>query len=203
MRVCPNCGQSIDRSSIFCAMCGTKVPAEAMPTAPQAAIQIQDHVDPLASTSPASMSPARHLGKKKAGAGSAPASPGAPSAETGVQPPSDRSPAAMSAVAPPAGSAKLASHRGKTVPLSAVPKAQVAQYVRTPGPATPPASPRAPVALAPPTSPHVVGARVLVQWSNGQRYPGIVERVNGPQCLVRFDVGEQRWVESRFVLPGR
>jgi hypothetical protein len=47
------------------------------------------------------------------------------------------------------------------------------------------------------------GARVLVQWDNGQRYPGVVERANGPVCLVRFDVGEKRWVESRFVLPAK
>jgi hypothetical protein len=54
-----------------------------------------------------------------------------------------------------------------------------------------------------PLLPFAPGARVLVQWANGQRYPGVVDRVNGPQCLVRFDVGDQRWVESRFVLPAK
>jgi hypothetical protein len=63
-------------------------------------------------------------------------------------------------------------------------------------PAGPPIAPAAPLPFAP-------GARVFVQWANGQRYPGVVDRVNGPQCLVRFDVGDQRWVESRFVLPAK
>jgi hypothetical protein len=45
------------------------------------------------------------------------------------------------------------------------------------------------------------GTRVLVQWSNGQRYPGVVEQISGPQSLIRFDAGEKRWVETRFVLP--
>jgi len=28
-----------------------------------------------------------------------------------------------------------------------------------------------------------------------------VEQLSGPQCLIRFETGERRWVESRYVLP--
>jgi hypothetical protein len=40
-----------------------------------------------------------------------------------------------------------------------------------------------------------------VQWANGQKYAGVVEQLAGLQCLVRFETGERRWVESRYVLP--
>jgi hypothetical protein len=87
--------------------------------------------------------------------------------------------------------------RGRTAPLAPAPK-------DAPAPAPPiarVAAPAAPVVAATPA--FTAGTRVLVQWANGQKYPGVVERVSGPQCLVRFDAGEQRWVEARFALPVR
>jgi hypothetical protein len=84
------------------------------------------------------------------------------------------------------------TRRGQTAPLPAASK-------------LPPQPPVAPVAPAPAVVQHAPGrapgARVLVQWANGHKYPGVVEQITGPQCFVRFDTGERRWVESRYVLP--
>lgn len=96
-----------------------------------------------------------------------------PKAETGFQIPKREIPAAP----------KAGAGRGQTAPLSSLGAA--AQR--------PIGSPRA---GAP-----IVGARVLVQWANGQKYPGVLEQLVGLQCLVRFETGERRWVESRYVLP--
>jgi hypothetical protein len=46
------------------------------------------------------------------------------------------------------------------------------------------------------------GAMVLVHWSNGQRYPGTVLQVSGPQVLVAFPNGQQHWVDSQYVSSG-
>jgi hypothetical protein len=46
------------------------------------------------------------------------------------------------------------------------------------------------------------GARVLVTWSNGQRYPATVTQATGTQCLVVFPDGQQRWVEMQYLSPG-
>ena len=43
------------------------------------------------------------------------------------------------------------------------------------------------------------GAQVLVQWSDGNRYPGMVQQVNGAQCLVSFPDGRQVWVDARYL----
>src|SRR5580700_9908836 len=88
MRACPNCGQMIRKSSLFCGTCGAKVPSAGQPTAVEAPIKIQDHVDPLASTAPASKSPAAELLKKRAAeAAAAPISEAqvSPRAETGFR----------------------------------------------------------------------------------------------------------------------
>ncbi len=80
-------------------------------------------------------------------------------------------------VAAPATKA-TAGRRGMTAPLSSVEK---------PGPQ--------------PALGRVPGARVLVQWANGQKYPGVLEQLVGVQCLVRFETGERRWIETKYVAP--
>ncbi len=55
-----------------------------------------------------------------------------------------------------------------------------------------PQPPAAPYAYAP-------GSRVMVTWSNGQRYPGTVTQVVGHQCLVVFPDGQQHWVETPYI----
>jgi len=278
MRSCATCGTSIDKSSLFCPACGSKVPPESRPTEAQTSVRVE-HVDPLASTSPASFSPARKLDldpyaatapesksparnvaaeephpvSPKAGTGfqSTPPNVGvspvaAPSAPSLSNLPSNgptAAPALGAADAPGRPSVPKVSTRGKTAPLSAVPHL-AAKLNAKPAPAAPPLpvqpqaipafaqpprispvppvaarpsqpqSPRAapPVALAGappgafpgafPGAPFPPGRRVLVQWANGQRYPGVVQQVNGLQCLVRFDAGgDQRWVETRYVTP--
>jgi hypothetical protein len=46
------------------------------------------------------------------------------------------------------------------------------------------------------------GARVQVTWSNGQRYPALVQQLSGTQCLVVFPDGQQHWVEMQYLAPG-
>lgn len=44
-----------------------------------------------------------------------------------------------------------------------------------------------------------VGSRVLVQWSDGQRYPGTVTMIANGQVQVAFPNGQQVWVAQHFV----
>jgi hypothetical protein len=44
-----------------------------------------------------------------------------------------------------------------------------------------------------------IGARVLVQWADGNRYPGVVQQIAPGQSLVGFHDGQQRWVENRYL----
>lgn len=50
-------------------------------------------------------------------------------------------------------------------------------------------------AIAPPT----VGTRVMVQWSDGQRYPGTVAQVAPGQYLITMGNGQQHWIASAYV----
>ncbi len=57
----------------------------------------------------------------------------------------------------------------------------------------------APTAAQPAVAPFVPTMRVLVLWSDGQRYPGVVAHVNDRQCLVSFGDGSQRWVDMQYL----
>ncbi|WXB14079.1 hypothetical protein LZC94_40400 [Pendulispora albinea] len=46
-----------------------------------------------------------------------------------------------------------------------------------------------------------VGARVLVQWPDGNRYEGAIEQVAPGQCLVLFPNGQHYWIDVRYVSP--
>jgi hypothetical protein len=48
-------------------------------------------------------------------------------------------------------------------------------------------------------APFAVGSQVLVQWADGNRYPGIVQQIAPGQCLVVFTDGQQRWVDNRYL----
>ena len=59
---------------------------------------------------------------------------------------------------------------------------------------------------APPTPPaygygYPPGTHVNVTWSNGQRYPGTVQRIAGNQCLVVFPDGQHHWIDMQYVGP--
>lgn len=57
----------------------------------------------------------------------------------------------------------------------------------------------APTAAQPAVSPFVPQMRVLVLWSDGNRYPGVVTHVNDRLCLVSFGDGQQRWVDMQYL----
>lgn len=50
-------------------------------------------------------------------------------------------------------------------------------------------------------SPLVPGRQVLVQWSDGNKYPATLTQNNGVQSQVTFPDGRQVWVESRYLTP--
>lgn len=46
-----------------------------------------------------------------------------------------------------------------------------------------------------------VGSRVMVQWSDGNRYPGVVAAVAQGQIQVTMQNGQQHWIPSQYVTP--
>jgi len=58
-----------------------------------------------------------------------------------------------------------------------------------------------PVAQPPPPT-FGAGARVLVQWADGNRYPATVQQSAGGQCLVIFPNGQQQWVAVQYLTSG-
>ncbi len=46
------------------------------------------------------------------------------------------------------------------------------------------------------------GARVMVQWSDGNRYPGTVVQAQGDQILCAMQNGQQQWFPAQSVSPG-
>jgi hypothetical protein len=57
---------------------------------------------------------------------------------------------------------------------------------------------RAPAAPAAPFAP---GSSVLVQWSDGNRYPGTVRNIEGGRTLIAFPNGREEWVPSEYLSP--
>lgn len=47
-----------------------------------------------------------------------------------------------------------------------------------------------------------VGTRVMVTWSDGNRYPGTVAAVGQNQYLVAMSNGQQHWIPSNYVAAG-
>jgi hypothetical protein len=46
-----------------------------------------------------------------------------------------------------------------------------------------------------------IGAHVMVQWSDGQRYPAVVKMMQGGQVHVAFPDGRLVWVPQQYVTP--
>jgi hypothetical protein len=122
-----------------------------------------------------------------------------PLASSGVVPPSSRSvpfPRAQPPAAAPPYAGPQPSPQGKPV----------GPYAPYPAPA--PAAPGAQGAWAGGSvraAPNAFGpgARVLVQWADGKRYPGTIKQAAGAQCLVVFDDGQQRWIDVTYLSQGR
>jgi hypothetical protein len=114
-----------------------------------------------------------------------------------AQPPPAPQPIAPYAAAPPAAPPVYQPPFPQGVPQVAPYAGQYVPYgvqVQAPPPAQPP-SPQAPPAFGP-------GARVLVQWADGNRYPATVQQAVNGQCLVVFPNGQQQWVGMQYLSPG-
>jgi hypothetical protein len=116
------------------------------------------------------------------------ASPPVPSPHSALPGPAASLPFTSS---PPPAAPSVAAYVAPPTPYVA-PAPYGAPTAPAPYPATPAAYAPAPQGFAP-------GTRVWVTWSNGQRYPGTVHQVAGNQCLVRFDDGQQHWVEAPYL----
>ncbi len=90
---------------------------------------------------------------------------------------------------------------GRSLPRRGLPAAAVSARARLrPAPYAAPPPPAAPYA-----SPFAPGTRVLVQWADGNRYPGTVHHVapGAAHFLILFPDGQQRWVEPQYLTPAR
>lgn len=47
--------------------------------------------------------------------------------------------------------------------------------------------------------PVAVGENCLVQWSDGNKYPGHVEQAGDGQCLISFPNGTQQWIGNEYI----
>lgn len=81
------------------------------------------------------------------------------------------------------------------------PKAVQIQRVGAPSP-QPPQQPAAPAYQPPPPAPALsVGGQALVQWADGNKYPGSIAQLAEDQALVAFPNGQQIWVALRWISP--
>jgi len=63
------------------------------------------------------------------------------------------------------------------------------------GGAPPPPPPPAPSAAL------TMGSGCMVQWSDGNQYPGTVKQLSGAHALVAFPNGREEWIEQKLVSP--
>jgi hypothetical protein len=124
-------------------------------------------------------------------------------AACGAPAPAAAAPPATSASKPPPPPAgQLGSTMVSAHSTSQTPKPQ--GYASQPPPAAygapPPPQPQPPPAspYGPPGS-FAIGARVLVLWADGNRYPGVVHQIAPGQSLVVFPDGQQRWVANQYL----
>ncbi len=47
----------------------------------------------------------------------------------------------------------------------------------------------------------IIGRQVLVQWADGNRYPGTIIQTNGAQAQVAMQGGQPVWVETHYLTP--
>jgi hypothetical protein len=80
---------------------------------------------------------------------------------------------------------------------AAAPAASAADARAAPAAPAPAHAAPTPAAAADPAP----GARVLVQWSDGNRYPAVVQQAAAGQCLVAFPNGQTQWVPAAYLSP--
>ena len=47
----------------------------------------------------------------------------------------------------------------------------------------------------------ILGRQVLVQWADGNRYPGTIMQLGGHQAQVVMQDGRPIWVETQYLTP--
>lgn len=195
---CRKCGEPLASGAKFCASCGAPVasPFSTLESKayvpPSTAAPRNDSPPPTKASIPAPGAPAQ---PSSYGPPPPPANPPLrqPAAPSSPQPWPALTPYAAPAPGYPPNPAAYAAHpaaQGYT------PAAQ--GYTPAPPPGYPPYAPPAPYVPA-----FVVGAHVLVLWADGNRYPGIVQKVAPAQCLISFPDGQQRWVEHQYLTLAR
>jgi hypothetical protein len=228
-RMCTKCGEALIGTGRFCASCGAPAP----PTELGATLESRRGEPLRERNEPRSEPAAPPTRVSNPGAQAAQAAP-APSSY-GPPPPPANPPQAYAGYAQPAPQGYPAPQpvpapaQGYPAPQPA-PQGYPQQYapaqgyapVPTPQAPLPPpqqfqqpplqapqSPPQAYAQYAPPPppygSPFVPGARVLVQWADGNRYPGTVQHVapGGAQCFIVFPDGQQRWVEIQYLALAR
>lgn len=186
MATCKRCSAELTGVMKFCATCGAPA-AAASDAAPKSVI------DPFAQTAK----------KKDSEAVIAAAAPPSP-ASVALDSSAPVSPLAVSNIFPAASAAPAPARPANPVSMPTPPMTQPlpsrpAPAIPVPGPAIYGAASFAPTAAQPAVAPFVPTMRVLVLWSDGQRYPGVVSHVNDRQCLVSFGDGQQRWVDMQYL----
>jgi hypothetical protein len=68
-------------------------------------------------------------------------------------------------------------------------------------PAGQPYAPAPPTGAPPPVGGLAPGSRVLVTWSDGNRYPASVVQVAPGQCLIALSNGQQHWIAMQWLTP--
>jgi hypothetical protein len=214
---CWRCASKLIPGSRFCPGCGAAIGSASgerkdRAGAPATSKPIErEPADPLAATAPAD---AGHLAALRRGAGAAkkgrsqettpPKTKGrtVPMKATPLVAPAQARPAAS----PPRRVAKTQTDE-PTMPSHGErprtsPKASSTFGDQTPPPVSPYLQPPylpPPQAASPYLPPPAVGAKVLVAWTDGNRYPATVQQCAPGQCLVLFPDGQQRWVDVRRV----
>ncbi|MGO8997938.1 MAG: zinc-ribbon domain-containing protein [Polyangiaceae bacterium] len=192
---CRKCGESLLGSARFCASCGAPVPAAS------STLESKAFTPPAVRTSPIEEAPPTRASVPSPDAAQSPSGRG-----SGYGPP----PPPANPVPQPAPSAPQAwpASTPYGAPAPSYPQNAAAYQPAYPqpqgyAPAAPGYAPYAPQAGAPYAPAFVAGARVLVQWADGNRYPGIVQQVAPAQCLIVFPDGQQRWVEYQYLTLAR
>lgn len=209
MPSCLKCGAELIGSGKFCATCGA--PAESRPELRSGAAT---SLPGLQSSPP---DPYAETAMRSSGAGSLYGPPPQPMQPQGYAPPAPQAayaplpqqaaygppPPQSSAYVSPYAALPLQQPLQPQQPPPQQPPAQYGNYAPPPAPGYPNyGAPQAAPYGAPPAFAFVPGARVLVQWADGNRYPAAIQQAAGGQCLVVFPNGRQQWVEMRYLSPG-
>lgn len=202
---CWRCGQRPSSSGKFCTACGAPIASRSVSSQVPDAAEIEP-LDPLAETAPAT---AAQLASLRAPSPSSP--PGSippPSPAASVVPGSPAAPVAFAAtvaLAPRPLAPTLNEEPAPRAPQENIPTLKSGETLNlgSPSPVSPYAVSHVLAASSvpplPPPARLQVGARVQVEWSNGQRYVGTICELSSGRCLVVFVDGQQHWVDLRQV----